>query len=249
MINVVIYVLVALAARYIDALGLNVMADKQRRIQELIKSIISYLRTHRGAMRGVDLTLQKLTAVDLSDENFIDAPPQGTRHDEVLKKAIAGIAIPELQEIAICLKAAKDDLVWREDNALFYPPGADLGEGYKKCNLHTLLIGPDACGHRHPDFSLGIFMLGPRTLYRDHNHDAPELYLNLSEKSGWRFGTRDWQDFPAGSLIWNAAGETHATRVYDEPFISVFVWLENVHSPCNVINSDDWPKIEKDLAK
>ena len=39
------------------------------------------------------------------------------------------------------------------------------------------------------------------------------------------------------------------TRVYDEPFISVFVWLENVNSPCNVIHSDDWPKIEKDLAK
>ena len=53
----------------------------------------------------------------------------------------------------------------------------------------------------------------------------------------------------AGSFIWNAAGETHATRVYDEPFISVFVWLENVNSPCNVIKSDDWPKIEQDLAK
>ncbi|MEQ3710338.1 dimethylsulfonioproprionate lyase family protein, partial [Tateyamaria sp.] len=113
----------------------------------------------------------------------------------------------------------------------------------------TLLIGPDACGHHHPDFNLGIFMLGPRTLYRDHNHDAPELYLNLSEKSGWRFGTRDWQDYPAGSLIWNAAGEPHATRVYDQPFISVFVWLENVNSPCNVIHFDDWAEVEQDLAK
>ena len=160
------------------------MVDKKRRIQKLIESIISYLKTHRGASRGVDLTLNKLVAIDLSDKSFIDAPPQGTRHNEVLKNAIAGIAGPELQEIANCLRSAKDDLVWREDNALFYPPGADLGEGYKKCNLHTVLIGPDACGYHHTNFSLGIFMLGPRTLYRDHNHDAPELYLNLSEKSG-----------------------------------------------------------------
>ena len=238
-----------LAVTYFNALGLNGMADKQRRIQKLILSIISYLRAHKGAARGIDLTLNKLATIDLSDRSFIDAPPQGTRHDEVLKNAIARIAAPELQEIANCLKAAKDDLVWREDNAQFYPPGADLGEGYKKCNLHSLLIGRDACGHHDPDFSLGIFLLGPRTLYRDHNHDAPELYLNLSEKSGWRFGTCDWQDYPAGSLIWNAAGDPHATRVYDQPFISVFVWLENVHSPCNVINSDDWPKIEQDLAK
>ena len=237
------------AARYFNALGLKVMANKQRRIQKLVESIITYLRAHRGAATGVDLTLKKLASIDLSDKNFVDAPPQGTRHDEVLNDAIARIAAPELQEIANCLKEAKDDLVWREDNARFYPPGADLGEGYKRCNLHSLLIGPDACGHHHPDFRLGIFLLGPRTLYRDHNHDAPELYLNLSDKSGWRFGASGWQDFVAGSLIWNAAGEPHATRVYDEPFISVFVWLENVNSPCNLIHCDDWPKIEKDLAE
>jgi hypothetical protein len=200
-------------------------------------------------MRGVDLTLDKLAAMGLSHERLIDIPPQGTWHDEVLKNAIAGISAPELHEIARCLKAAKDDLVWREDNAQFYPQDVDLGEGYTKCNLHTMLIGPDACGYHQPDFCLGIFMLGPRTLYRDHNHDAPELYLNLSEKSGWRFGTRDWRDYPAGSLIWNAAGVPHAIRVYDQPFISIFVWLENVNSRCNVIHFDDWAEIELDLAK
>ena len=225
------------------------MTDKQRRIQALIGSIVNYLQAHRAATRGVDLALDKLAAMDLSDERLIDLPPLGTRHDEVLTNAIAGIVAPELQDIADCLKAAQNDLVWREDNAQFYPPGADLGEGYTKCNLHTLLIGPDACGHHNPDFRLGIFMLGPRTLYRDHNHDAPELYLNLSEKSGWRFGTHEWQDYPAGSLIWNAAGDSHATRVYDQPFISVFVWLENVHAPCNVIYFDDWAEVEQDLAK
>jgi hypothetical protein len=225
------------------------MTGKQRRIQALIGSIVTYLQAHRAATRGVDLALDKLAEMDLSDERLIDLPPQGTRHDEVLTNAIAGIVAPELQDIADCLKAAQNDLVWREDNAQFYPPGADLGEGYTKCNLHTLLIGPDACGHHNPDFRLGIFMLGPRTLYRDHNHDAPELYLNLSEKSGWRFGTHEWQDYPAGSLIWNAAGDSHATRVYDQPFISVFVWLENVHAPCNVIYFDDWAEVEQDLAK
>ena len=84
------------------------MADKQRRIQKLVESIITYLRAKRGAVPGVDLTLNKLSAIDLSDKSFIDAPPQGTRHDEILKIAIAGIAAPELQKIANCLKVAKD---------------------------------------------------------------------------------------------------------------------------------------------
>ena len=225
------------------------MTNKQHRIQALIHSIIAYLQDHGFAMYGVNLTLDKLKDMDLSDEKLIDLPPQGTRHDEVLADAIAGIDAPELRDIKIHLAAAKDDLIWREDNAQFYPPGADLGEGYTKCNLHTLLIGPGACGYQLPDFRLGIFMLGPRTLYRDHNHDAPELYLNLSNRSGWRFGTPDWQDYPAGSFIWNAAGRPHATRIYEQPFLSVFVWLENVNSPCNVIPSDDWAEVEQDLAK
>lgn len=225
------------------------MTNKQRRIQALIGSIVHYLEARKATVQGVELTLNKLAAMDLSNERLIDLPPQGTRHDAVLKNAIEGIVAPELQEISDCLKAAQNDLVWREDNAQFYPPGADLGEGYTKCNLHTLLIGPDACGHHHPDFRLGIFMLGPKTLYRDHNHDAPELYVNLSEKSGWRFGTHEWKDYPAGSLIWNEPGAPHATRVYDQPFISVFVWLENVHATCNVIHFDDWTEIERDLAE
>ena len=41
----------------------------------------------------------------------------------------------------------------------------------------------------------------------------------------------------------------HATRVYEQPFLSVFVWLENVNSPCNVIHFDDWAEVEQDLAK
>ena len=221
------------------------MKEKQARIQALIQSIIHYLEAHRSDNQGAGLTLDKLAAMNLPEQPLIDAPPQGTRHKAILRDAIAGITAPELQEIATCLSAAKDDLVWREDNAQFYPPDADLGEGYKRCNLHTVLIGPDACGYHHPDFNLGVFMLGPHTLYRDHNHDAPELYLNLSPRSGWRFSSRHWQDYCAGSLIWNPARAPHATRVYDHPFISVFVWLENVDSRCNVIHCDDWAEIEQ----
>ncbi len=224
------------------------MTGKQQRIQALIKSVIAYLRSCTGASQGVDLVLSKLAGMDLSDKNLVDMPPQKSRHDAVLGSAIDLITSPQLSEIANCLRAAKEDLTWCEDNSEFYSPNADLGAGYKKCNLHTLLIGPNSCGYSQPDFSLGIFMLGPWTLYRDHCHDAPELYLNLSERSGWRFGDQQWMDYSAGSFVWNEAGAPHATRVYGQPFISVFVWLENVNSTCNVIHFDDWEEIEQKLA-
>lgn len=228
------------------------MKNKQSRIQALIYSIINYLQSSRSGeaeQHGVDLILDKLESMGLANVQIIDTPAQASRHHRILEKAITGITAPELDEIARCLAACAEDLVWREDNSQYYAPSADLGEGYKKCNVHTLLIGSDACGYHHADFSLGIFMLGPRTLYRDHKHDAPELYLNLSEKTGWRFSSGQWQDYPAGSLIWNAAGERHATRVYEQPFISVFAWLENVDSSCHVIPFDDWAEIEQGLAQ
>ena len=53
----------------------------------------------------------------------------------------------------------------------------------------------------------------------------------------------------AGSFIWNAPRERHAARVYEQPFISVFAWLENVNSPCQVLHFDDWDEIEQSLSK
>ena len=82
------------AARYQNALRLKVIADKKRRIQKLVESGITFFRAHRGAAHGVNLTLKKLSDVDLNDRSFIDAPAQRTRHDEGLRNAIARIAAP-----------------------------------------------------------------------------------------------------------------------------------------------------------
>ncbi len=223
------------------------MPPRQQAIYNLTHSIINYLKHQRAQGPGVEALLSKLDQMDLELRNVADKPPQGTRHDAILGKAISGITATPLSEIANTLSTARKHLVWREDDGLYYKEDADPGNGYRNCNLHSLLIGPDACGFQQEDFTLGLFMLGPRTLYRDHRHAAPELYINLSDRSGWRFHGDDWQDYPAGSIIWNASNEQHATRVYNEPFISVFAWLENIHSLCEVVAKKDWAAIESSL--
>ena len=50
------------------------MTDKQHRIQALICSVVTYLKVHRGCMSGVDITLDKLAGMNLSDERLIDIP-------------------------------------------------------------------------------------------------------------------------------------------------------------------------------
>ena len=225
------------------------LEEKRTYVHALTHEIINFLNINRDKSIGTRLALERLVAMDLSMNQIMDTPAVGTRHENVLSKAIKEINKPELLGIAHALRRAKKYLAWREDNNNYYQHGDDVGKQYTRCNLHTLLIGPDSCGYYQPDFLLGIFILGPWTFYRDHRHAAPELYLNLSEKSNWRLGTQDWQEYPAGSFVWNEAESVHATQVYDEPFISVFIWLENVMAPCVTFPVDDWTIIESNLHR
>ena len=223
------------------------MSEQSYHIHSLTQSILKYLKGNRNASIGVKLTLQRLTEMDLSMHLITDTKPVRSRHESILDTSIKEIDHPSLQDIALKLSAAKKYLVWREDNNNYYEHGADVGQGYRKCNLHTQLIGPDAGGFYHSDFILGFFMLGPWTFYRDHRHAAPELYLNLSSRTGWRINSQNWRDYSAGSFVWNEAHATHATRVYEKPFLSIFIWLENIGQPCLIVPCNDWIKIETEL--
>ena len=223
------------------------MPNRCKRIHALTDAIINFLKERRNESIGVSLVLERLNGMNLGIDHIVDATPVGTRHEGILDQSINEMSDPALKEIATCLTKAKEYLVWREDNNNYYQHGANVGQGYRKCNLHTVLIGPDACGYKHHDFILGFFLLGPKILYRDHCHAAPELYLNLSDRTGWRLKSQDWQDYPAGSFIWNEAKDVHATRVYDQPFLSIFIWLENIEGPCIMVPVDGWDTIETEL--
>ena len=166
----------------------------------------------------------------------------------LLDRAIAGITDPLLQPLAEQIRRARNQLTWRIDYGLFYPEEADVGQAYLDGNMHSELIGPNGCVFHDDDFSLGLFMLPPATLYRDHDHAAPELYYNLTGPCGWRFDKGIWQDFGAGSLVWNPEGLAHAMRTYEQPFLSVYSWTGNVDSLCRVVLADDWQEIEAQLA-
>ena len=83
--------------------------------------------------------------------------------------------------------------------------------------------------------------------HRDHSDEAPELYINLSKNWDvvWH---RCWEDYPDVSLIWNASGAFHAPRIYEQPLTSVFIWLENVNSRCNLVHCDDCEEIEREFV-
>ena len=228
------------------------MTGKYERVRGVIDAIADVLRA--CALEGGETaetaqrTLDRLATTALAPETFADLPSQSPgRHRTQLNEAIEHMQAPGLLALQQAVREAVDDLVWAEDQMKYYAPDANVGAGYRDGNLHTLLIGPGACGFAHADFTLGLFLLHPRTLYRDHAHPAPETYLNLSPRSGWRFGEGDWRDLGPGSLVFNAPMAPHATRSYAQPFFSVFSWLKDIDNPCVVLPRDDWTAIERAL--
>ena len=202
-----------------------------------------------GVAEGVTEVLDGLNRhLENSHTALAENPALPDERVKLLDRSIASISKPTLQSFAEQIRLARNRLSWRVDYGLFYPKEADVGQAYRDGNMHSELIGPNGCVFRDDDFSLGLFMLAPKTFYRDHDHAAPELYYNLTGPCGWRFDKGHWQDFAAGSLVWNPQGLAHAMRTYAQPFLSVYSWTSHVNSLCRVVPVDDWLEIEAQLV-
>ena len=66
-------------------------------------------------------------------------------------------------------------------------------------------------------------------------HAAPELYLNLTDGTKWRFGKKKWLDMQSGSIIYNEPYNPHGMKVGGIPFISIWCWPFNVDQKCEVV--------------
>jgi len=213
-----------------------------RLIRELLQRRASHSEGVLEVLAGLNRHL------DNSHTALAENPVLPVDRAGLLDQSVASINEPALQPLAEQIRLARNGLTWRVDYGLFYPEEADVGQAYRDSNMHTEFIGPNGCVFHDDNFSLGLFMLAPRTLYRDHDHAAPELYFNLTGPCGWRFDKGIWQDFGAGSLIWNPEGLAHAMRSYEQPFLSVYSWTSNVNSLCRVVPADDWQEIEAQLV-
>jgi hypothetical protein len=116
-------------------------------------------------------------------------------------------------------------------------PREEIGEAFADGHAFASLIGESGF-HHEPDFDLGLFIIAPRTLYRDHHHAAPELYAPLTGPHGWRFlPDVNWQQLDADVPVWNEPWAPHATQTGNLPFLCLFCWTRDVNIPARVITS------------
>lgn len=117
-------------------------------------------------------------------------------------------------------------------------------------------IGPDGV-LIHDEIILGLFVLGPDTVYPPHAHPAAEAYIVISGEAEFQVGAdaRHSSKKP-GDLILHRENEPHAIRTHDKPLFAIYVWSGAISE--RSWYSDDmanptakvrYPTIKKGIAK
>lgn len=209
----------------------------ERDLSQLIDRIDAYLSSL--ASPGIDAVRAGIAAwrkgpVHLPEPKLL--PPN--RYMAEALEIAAGSGYPALAE---AIAVIEPQLQWISYD---HYPRALIGEGFATGHSYAALIGREGC-IRAEDYELGLFLIAPNVLYRDHRHAAPELYAPLTGPHGWRFSPGaplEWRD--AHRPVWNEPFQHHATRVGSVPFLCIFGWTRDVDEIATVIPCDDWPALE-----
>ncbi|MGL6209830.1 MAG: dimethylsulfonioproprionate lyase family protein, partial [Paracoccaceae bacterium] len=197
------------------------------------------------AARDYILTLDHPGAADVRAGLPVDPGPghrvparRNTVVDQWLAPALGAM---DRRALAQAIGTAADHLEWITYTGY---PRAEIGAGFQNAHAYAMILGGDA-PFRAQNFDLGLFLIAPDVLYRDHRHAAPELYAPLTGPHGWRFG-------PAGPLtlkpahlpVWNPPHQPHLTKTGAVPFLAFFVWTKDVNELAHVIAAPDWAELE-----
>lgn len=157
-----------------------------------------------------------------------------------LAPALSALA-PTHPGLAGAIAGAAPHLDWVTYDAY---PRAEIGEAFATGHAFASIIGEGGALSAR-DYDLGLFLIAPHVLYRDHNHAAPELYAPLTGPHGWRFGPGDPLVVkPAHQPVWNDPFRPHCTKVGPVPFLCLFGWTRDVNEVARVLPAPDWPELE-----
>ena len=212
-------------------------------IKNLICEIIKYLENNQLNKGDKEIT-NYLKNIPLESKNFNELDSNNPPKKNALLKALETINNPSLISIKETINFSLESLRWNIDNGLYYDKDCDIGNDYLCGNMNTELIGPVNGHFKSKELKLGLFLLEPKIFYKDHKHEAPELYINLTSGTKWRFNDSDWKSKSAGSIIYNEPYKVHAMKVGKQPFLSVWCWPKNSSKKCTLVPKNDWFELE-----
>ncbi len=125
---------------------------------------------------------------------------------------------PRTDDIVGRLIGQAAGLAWRQTYS-----ASDLGAAFLDRYGWTELAGlrgPVASER----LAAGFLLLGPRTEYPRHSHEAAEIYLPLSGTAQWQRGDEPWISRPPGDLVHHPHWMPHAMRTDADPLLALYLW-------------------------
>jgi hypothetical protein len=89
------------------------------------------------------------------------------------------------------------------------------------------------------DVAAGFLVLGPNLVYPDHHHVAEEIYIPLTDGTGWRKGEGGFVTRKAGEVIHHPSNINHAMRTGDDPLLAIYLWRGGPLAQRSVIGGRD----------
>jgi len=130
----------------------------------------------------------------------------------------------EISELMSLASSAFGLVRWTE----FYAED-DWSRHFLPCFANGEGIGPDG-RLRDNKIILGLFLLGPNTVYPSHAHPAEEFYLVLSGDPEFQVGAKKpYLTQKPGSVVLHHSNVSHSIRTSDHPFFGIFGWRGGIH--------------------
>lgn len=196
----------------------------------LIAAIRSGLAARGGD--GVEEVLARLGEQRLDRSSFRRPTPSRLPVLRHLPDCIGRIMLLDA-DLAAAIAAVEDDLHWSRSPAY---SDALLGDGFVDNYGWAEIVGSHGC-FAGDDFRLGLLMLGPHRLYKDHYHPAPELYWTLTGPSDWKAGAGGFARRAAGETVWHIPWKVHATATDETPLLAVWCWTRDVDTPAKLVGA------------
>ena len=208
-------------------------------IKNLILEIIFYLEKKK-LNSNENQIYKDLKNLQLNRENYKNLEQNNPPKKESLYRALDTIEDNALNPIKKNIRLSLKSLKWNVDNGTYYEKDCDIGNDYLMGNMNTELVGPKNGHFVSKELKLGLFQLEPNIFYKDHKHEAPELYVNLTPGTKWRFNNSKWICKRPGSIIYNEPFKVHAMKIGENPFLSIWCWPKNSTKKCILIPKSDW---------
>ena len=192
-----------------------------RFIDVLHTSLLGRMRAEDPARQWV-LRMDRMlseSSGDVGGNESSQALPACRHLDTALANAAMGP--PDIVVLAGAFRALVPELNWRHRTALEQPDSPS----FRDSHANTQVIGPSGL-ERRSDMVMGASLLAPHTVYPDHHHPPPEIYVVLSEGNWFQQGL-GWHTPGTGGLVVHQPGVTHAMRSGVAPLLAIWcLWPE-----------------------